>query len=444
MIDAWLNRRQIGGLSKRVQMLRERGSLSRGVLWRLRRYFRLKNIYHSNAIEGNVLDIGETRQVVEAGLTLTGKPLKDQAEANNLSHALDFLEELARENERPITEHDIRQIHALVLAGIDDENAGVYRTRDVRISGSEYEPMPPESIPAEMKALGEWLSGVSVPDSDFATSEAILRASAAHTWLVYIHPFVDGNGRVSRLLMNLLLMRYGYPIAIITKEDRLRYYEALEESQSSNLSPFVSLVIESLEESLDEWERAAEQQRQDEEWTLAISQQFTEPEMNVALNNYEVWKSAMDLFRGYVRQTATRINEASRGLARVYFKDFGMLAFEKYVSLRGGGSAKRTWLFRIDFVRGEQSARYLFFFGSPSMTLRDHCDVTVHIAREESPFFFERLQSLPGLSVPHFVEVGYLPGEERFVAKRWDDRTTADRIEQIASQFIDDVIRLHF
>ena len=444
MIDAWLNRKQIEGLSNRVQMLRERGSLSSDVLWRLRRYFKLKNIYHSNAIEGNVLDIGETRQVVEAGLTLTGKPLKDQAEANNLSHALDFLEELARENERPITEHDIRQIHALILAGIDDENAGVYRTRDVRISGSEYEPMPPESIPAEMKALGEWLSEVSVPDTAFATSEAILRASAAHTWLVYIHPFIDGNGRVSRLLMNLLLMRYGYPIAIITKEDRLRYYDALEESQSSNLSPFVSLVTESLEESLEEWERAAEQQRQDEEWALAIAQQFTEPERNVALNDYEVWKSAMDLFRGYVRQTATRINEASAGLGRVYFKDFGMLEFEKYASLRSGESAKRTWFFRVDFRRRDQAARYLFFFGSPSMTLRGQCDVTVHIAREESPFDFERLQSLPGTSVPQFVEVGYLPGEERFIAKRQDDNTRTDRIERIASQFIDDVVRLHF
>src|SRR2546428_5821930 len=107
-------------IAERVHQLREGGRLSPEVLYTIRQYFRIKNIYHSNAIEGNALDVGETRQVVEAGLTLTGKPLKDQAEARNLSHALDFLEQLAAQNTAPLSEVDVRQIHALVLKGIDD------------------------------------------------------------------------------------------------------------------------------------------------------------------------------------------------------------------------------------------------------------------------------------------------------------------------------------
>ncbi len=111
-------------LAERVRKMRADGRLSSEVLYRLRNHFRIKNIYHSNAIEGNVLAVGETRQVVEQGLTITGKPLKDQAEARNLSHALDFLEELAANTETPIRESDIRQLHSFLLDGIND---GLFR-----------------------------------------------------------------------------------------------------------------------------------------------------------------------------------------------------------------------------------------------------------------------------------------------------------------------------
>ena len=119
-------------LAKRVHEMREGGGLSQDVLYRIRRFFRIKKIYHSNAIEGNILEVGETRQVVELGLTITGKPLKDQAEARNLSEALDFLKELAGVSNRPISEADVRQIHTLVLKGID-ERPGAYRGVSVEI-----------------------------------------------------------------------------------------------------------------------------------------------------------------------------------------------------------------------------------------------------------------------------------------------------------------------
>ena len=104
---------------------------------------------------------------------------------------------------------------------------------EVSISGSDFSPPGPESVPAQMEEFGHWLSRVSVPsDKAFAGPSGLVSAGVAHTWFVTIHPFIDGNGRVGRLLMNLMLMRHGYPIAIITKEDRLRYYDALESSQA--------------------------------------------------------------------------------------------------------------------------------------------------------------------------------------------------------------------
>ena len=199
------------GLSDRVRSMRDTGKLSPGVLDRIRKFFRIKDIYHSNAIEGNTLEVGETRQVVELGLTITGKSLKDQAEARNMSKALDFLESLAGDAHKPIVEIDIRQLHSLVLDRIDD-GAGSYRKVAVEISGSEYQPPGPEAVAGQMQEFTSWLSDVSMPNEEaFASVKGLVVAAAAHTWLVTIHPFIDGNGRVARLLTNLLLMRYGFP-----------------------------------------------------------------------------------------------------------------------------------------------------------------------------------------------------------------------------------------
>jgi Fic family protein len=110
----------VSKIDERVRILRSQGKLTPEVLKQIQQYFRIKNIHHSNAIEGNRLDYGETRMVVEQGLTITGKPLKDTLEAKNLAHAMDFFEELASQKYKPITAHDIRQIHAAILHEIDD------------------------------------------------------------------------------------------------------------------------------------------------------------------------------------------------------------------------------------------------------------------------------------------------------------------------------------
>jgi len=432
-------------IAQRVRELRQGGKLTPDVLGNIRRYFRIKNTYHSNAIEGNVLTVGETRQVVEHGLTITGKPLKDQAEAKNLSEALDFLETLAGDPSVPILETDIRQLHYLVLKKIDDENAGMYRTIQVEISGSKYRPPAPESVAGQMQELGVWLAQASVAANKLGATEGLLVAAAAHTWLVYIHPFVDGNGRVARLLMNVILMRFGYPIAVITKEDRLRYYDALEISQTSDLSPFLALICESVHESLEEYEEAAKEQREKEEWAASLAARFAEPEKIRAQNQYEVWKNAMELLKSYFRQMVALLDEGA-SVGHVYFKDFGNLEFEKYLSLRGGDSAKKTWFFRVDFRSGDRAVRYLFFFGSPSYSLRAETDVTLHVAREEpaGSFRYERLDSIPLPNVPAMVEIGYKPKEEKFVAKTRNGARRTDKIEKIGGSFFEDVVSKHF
>lgn len=430
-------------IATRVNNMRINGRLNEGSLELIRKYFKIKNIYHSNAIEGNTLNIGETRQVVEMGLTISGKPLKDQAEAKNLSEALDFLEKLASSFEIPITERDIRQIHYLVLKGISETDAGKYRVSKVEISGSAYIPPLPESVPPEMERFGKWLGQVSIPNDRFASSAGLLFAVVAHTWFVSIHPFTDGNGRTARLLMNLMLMRYGYPIAIISREDRLRYYDALETSQTSDLSGMIGLVSECIHESLEEYERAMAQQVVDTEWAKSIVTRLTDKERIRKNNEYEVWRSAMDLMKSYFRQT-TEFLDSGMPSGRVFFKDFGQLEFEKYYNLSQGESVKRTWFFRVDFLLGGQTVRYLFFFGLASHWMRGQCDVTVYVAREERPYWYERLEILDPNSVPELIEIGYSLRDESFIARYKGHILRKETTEQICRQFIEDVTKKHF
>jgi Fic family protein len=433
---------QLEKIAERVQKLREGGKLTPEVLSRLRKYFRIKNIYHSNGIEGNTLNIGETRQVVEMGLTITGKPLKDQAEAKNLSEAVDFLEDLAANPESPITETDIRQIHSLILRGIDNENAGKYRSVSVEISGSSFKPPAPESLSAQMRDFGDWLKTAGTSTAGSGRADGLLNAAIAHAWFVIIHPFIDGNGRVARLLMNLILMRYGYPIAIITKEDRLRYYDALEEAQSSDLTAFIGLLIECVYESLEEYEKAAAERDAQREWAQSLATRLTSKERKKAENEYEIWKSAMDLLRSHFRQTAEIINEEARKAGNIRFREFSTLEFEKYFSLRQEESAKKTWFFRIDFHSGGKTARHLFFFGYPSARLKGTTDVTLHIAREEPPgsFTYEKLDRLPD-AYSTVTEIGYSASNERFAVLRTrQDGVQYEKVETISRQFFEYVV----
>jgi len=218
-----------------------------GVVAKLKEYFDVEWTYHSNAIEGNTLTLAETRLVLLDGLTVGGKSLREHLEAINHKHAIDFVEALAAKAE-PITEHNIRQIHALILRTIDDENAGCYRSVQVRITGTTCVPPKAIPVPSLMRELVGWLHS-----NEAARLHPVERAALAHLRLAHIHPFVDGNGRTARLLMNLILMREGCPPAVIRMERRPQYYEALALVNGGEEKPFITLVAEEAERSLDVW-----------------------------------------------------------------------------------------------------------------------------------------------------------------------------------------------
>ena len=231
-------------LDKKKSILDSKRPLPKETLKSLEENFKLEWTYNSNAIEGNTLTLKETKVVLE-GITIGGKTMREHLEAINHKEAIEFLEELIKDN-RELSEMDIKNIHALVLKGIDDENAGRYRTENVIISGATH--IPPESVivPELMEKLiyryDEWKEKY----------HPIVVASLLHAEFVKIHPFIDGNGRTARLLMNFEAMKNGYPPIIIKTEQRHSYYDALDKgAMTGDYTNFVKMVTKQAEEVLD-------------------------------------------------------------------------------------------------------------------------------------------------------------------------------------------------
>lgn len=198
--------------------------------------------YNSNSIEGNTLTLQETKMVIEDGFTIKGKSLREHFEVVNHQEAIEFVESLAS-NEYVLKKLDILSIHHLVLQKIEKDFAGKYRTSGVRISGANF--VPPNALKVD-----EFVSELI----DFANDSEVnilIRSAIFHHRFVWIHPFFDGNGRTARLLLNLILMKSGFPPAIILKNDRKKYYDALNQANNQDYSKLVLLILQAVERTLD-------------------------------------------------------------------------------------------------------------------------------------------------------------------------------------------------
>lgn len=197
--------------------------------------------YNSNAIEGNTLTLKETKVVLE-GITIGGKTMREHFEAINHREAIDYIEAVVR-NDEPVNEFFIKSLHQLILKNIDAENAGVYRTENVVIAGADHTPPDHFLVQEEMTAL--------VDSYHCFSGQLLERAARLHVDFVKIHPFVDGNGRTARLLMNFDLIKSGLLPIIIKADNRLAYYEALDKAHTQNdYDDFIDLSIKAEVEAL--------------------------------------------------------------------------------------------------------------------------------------------------------------------------------------------------
>jgi Fic family protein len=242
----YLSKKTIKTLHEKLKLLNSYRPIPNSIVKKIKEQFEIEMTYNSNAIEGNSLTLKETYLVISEGITIKGKPLKDHLEAKDHKEALDFLYELIDKDKKiTVSEYLIRQIHQLVVSKSHSDIAGRYREGSVIILGSKHTPPERFQVSHEMRKLILWLN------KDQKKHHIIELAALLHHKLVYIHPFADGNGRMARLVMNVLIMKAGYPLAIILRNDRKRYYRVLSEADSGEYEPICEFIAQAVIRTLN-------------------------------------------------------------------------------------------------------------------------------------------------------------------------------------------------
>ena len=231
-------------IAAKKEVLDSKRPIPMSILHRLREDFAVEWTYNSNSIEGNTLTIAETKMILEDGITVGGKTLREHFEVINHDKAITYLEELADSTEEFRT-IDLLNIHSLVLSNIIDDFAGRYRPGMVRIVGANFTPPNARKVPELLEGLVDYIN------NNPERYEILTVATLFHHRFVHIHPFTDGNGRTVRLAMNLLLLRAGYPPVFILAKDRKKYIRALNEANQGNYNTLLLMMYQAAERSLN-------------------------------------------------------------------------------------------------------------------------------------------------------------------------------------------------
>ena len=428
------SRARVKAFDEEICEFRSGGALDPVAVQKLRDYFRLQHIYHSTGIEGNRLDLRETEVLLANGLQINDKPLSDQLEVKDLNAAFGFLESLA-DSRGQIREVDLRELHRLAVLNRPEAQPGSYRQIGVLIQGSDHKPPEPLAVPALMEELASWLN-------EQKGMPPLLESILVHHRLTAIHPFVDGNGRMARLLGNLILMRQGYPIVNIRREDRPRYYEALSFADINLLSPLTELVLDRALEVFAEMKRVREETERAKVWAQRWGQKEAEVIRRREQREYEIWLGLMDRVRLEFENRADLLNEQLQTL-EISFRSYPPPELEKYTTLRERGNAPQTWFFSIRFRPQVSPEPPRYFF------LRFYRDRYVHgTNREIIPlqlnWFEDDVESPVQDAKIRFRELYY--SKERQLVVRYelsgkDSYKTSLMIDQIAQDFFDDVLK---
>lgn len=235
---------QLDRLTSKLKYIKQHRPLPAIALQKIKDALSIEWTFNSNGIEGNSLTLRETHIILKDGMTIGGKSMREHFEAFNHNNAVAYLEEKVNPNHK-LTSSDILDLHSLILQNIDLEFAGRLRTAGVRINGANFTP------PNALKVSNLLDDLIEATNSNLRGLHPIVLASVFHHRFVHIHPFFDGNGRTARLAMNILLLREGYPPAIILKNDRKKYYTALNEANKGKYFKITLLMIQALERSLN-------------------------------------------------------------------------------------------------------------------------------------------------------------------------------------------------
>ena len=314
--------------------------LEKIALEKLKEHFRTHHVFHSAGIEGNRLTLQETALVLKEGIDISGKPLKDSIEVKNLGLAYDFLYDLAQQDVQ-ISENYIKQIHSLIVGDEISLSPGSYRNIGVIITGSEHRPPEPFEVPIKMMELVEWIR----ENSD---QNPIIVAAIAHHEFVKIHPFKDGNGRTARILLNLILLKKGFPICNIRRDERPMYYDALSLADNGSYEPIVEVVAENCSNLFSEYIRLRDESNRLKEWAKKIGNKDQQSRLSKTKTEFELWQNKVNQIKLEFKQAVNLLNDTVESYY-ISFYEYPAITLEKYQQLKENGIAPSTNFFSIRF-----------------------------------------------------------------------------------------------
>lgn len=405
---------RLDAIEERVALLRRSGKLTEQTI---RDYYgekRFEQVAESNAIEGSTLSVGETELAVVKGITITGHDPAFVRDAIALDQALARIAELARDTSTPTNIQQLHEVHALLLG--NRPGAGIFRRERVTISGARHTPPKTwEQVMSEMAAWQQW-------SGDNQTLPAPIRSAVLHAWLTHIHPYVDGNGRVSRAIGNLELIRAGYPPIIFKKKDREQYIEALAESdEGGDIRSFLELVFDRLAGGLTGLEQSA-RRRQGYDPYLERIRLLQEKHLSI-------WETSVKLLASIIEYRVSQALESAGGSCSIKLFDHP-LDLEDYVEVCLGRSVPRSWAFSVRLeIPGLPRLEKLAWIGHRStrmyQVLNQQGGPSLFWSRR-NPEGFPRWVS-DGLESPFAVEITSKAGN----GDEWFARLGNDSIERV-------------
>jgi Fic family protein len=416
--------------------------LDKIALEKLTEHFRTHHIYHSAGIEGNRLTMAETAIVLKEGIDISGKPLKDSIEVKNLGLAFDFLYDLSQQDV-PISENYIKQIHRLIIGDDPSLSPGDYRNIGVIITGSEHRPPEPFEVPIKMRKLVEWIR-------ENENQNPIIVAAIAHHEFVKIHPFKDGNGRTARLLLNLILLKKGFPICNIRRDERPMYYEALSLADTGVYEPIVELVAENCSILFSEYIRLRDESNRLKEWAKKIGNKDQQTRLSKTKTEFELWLNKVNQIKLEFKQAVNILDDTIESYY-ISFYEYPALTLEKYQQLKDNGIAPATNFFSIRFHNKDTNkivATFMFrFFRNKDKYPYAKTAIPLELNyfdKETDDFnfigYFDKAKKIElrsfyinekGETVVRFIK----PEDEKY----YEYETTTERVTDVVMKFFDQV-----
>lgn len=416
--------------------------LDKIALEKLREHFRTHHIYHSAGIEGNRLTMAETAIVLKEGIDISGKPLKDSIEVKNLGLAFDFLYDLSQQDV-PISENYIKQIHKLIIGDDPSLSPGDYRNIGVIITGSEHRPPEPFEVPIKMMELVEWIR-------ENENQNPIIVAAIAHHEFVKIHPFKDGNGRTARILLNLILLKKGFPICNIRRDERPMYYEALSLADTGVYEPIVEVVAENCSTLFSEYIRLRDESNRLKEWAKKIGNKDQQARLSKTKTEFELWLNKVNQIKLEFKQAVNILDDTIESYY-ISFYEYPALTLEKYQQLKENGIAPATNFFSIRFHNKDTDrivATFMFrFFRNNDKYPYAKTAIPLELNyfdKESDDFnfigYFDKAKKIElrsfyinekGETVVRFIK----PEDEKY----YEHETTTERVTDVVMKFFDQV-----